>query len=270
MRLADFDFYHDFLLEKTGLNLTQEQAYIVDSRLTPIARKWGFANLETLTMAMRGVPPAELAREIIESMMTHETSFFRDLDVFNHLRDVTLPALMKARRKQKRISIWCVGVSTGQEAYSIAMLLKELPKTTGWTFEILGTDLVQDVLDKAERGNYSQSDAQRGLSIHLLLKYFDQKKDGQWHAKRALKSIIEFKRHNVMEPLRSVGMPDIILCRNVLDECKADVRESLVFSLSRAMADDGTLCLGRDESADGLEDLLAPAPGAPGLFTLIK
>jgi chemotaxis protein methyltransferase CheR len=269
MRLADYDFYHDFLREKTGLSLTQEKAYLLDSRLTPIARKWGYANLETLTMAMRGVPPPELAHEIIESVMAHDTSFFRDLYPFNYLRDTALPAFAKSRRKTKRIRVWCAGISEGQEAYSIAMLLKDLPRQVGWSYQVLATDISQEVMDRATKGIFTQSEAQRGLSIHLLLKYFDRKKDGRWEAKRSLKSLIEFRHHNLLEPLRGVGLPDIVLCRYVLADFDPATRRSIIRALCGAMAPDGVLCLGRNETADGLEDLIAPIPGTSGLFSLV-
>lgn len=265
MRLSDFDFYRDFLLEKSGVELSQEKAYLLDSRLTPIARKWGYPNIETLTMVMRGVPPADLAHEVIEAMTTNETCFFRDLKPFVHFRDITLPSLMQARKAEKEINIWCAGCSTGQEPYSLAMLWKELPRQNGWNYNILATDISNAALLRAERGEYTQSEVQRGLSTHLLVKYFDQK-DGMWLIKPEIKSMVDFSDFNLMDPMKQIGTADVIFCRNVLAHFDHDTRINVLHGLARTMAEDGILYLGIHETIDGPSDMLRPLPGTQGVF----
>jgi len=176
MRLADFAMYADLLKRKSGLALGNEKSFLLDSRLTPVAKKWGFPSLEYMTVMMRGVPDAGLVKDVVEAMTMNDTSFFRDEIPFQQFSEIILPYFAKKRAKKRTIKIWCAGCSTGQEPYSLAMAILESQKLVpGWKIEILGTDLSDSALEKASRGEYSQFEAQRGIPVSVLLKYFEQK-----------------------------------------------------------------------------------------------
>src|SRR5712691_6951242 len=171
----DYDYLRRLLRERSGLVLTADKQYLVESRLLPVARRAGLAGLPDLVQRLKGPNAEPLAVEVIEAMTTNESFFFRDKIPFQHFRETIVPALMAARSSQRRIRIWCAAASTGQEPYSLAMTLKEMGNgTAGWRIEIIATDLSYEVLEKAKAGIYSQFEVQRGLPIQLLVKYFTQ------------------------------------------------------------------------------------------------
>ncbi len=265
MRLGDFDFYKDLLMEKSGLSLSQDKAYLLDSRLTPIARKWNYASLEIMTMALRGVPSADLIKDVVEAMTTNETSFFRDSKPFDQFRDVIIPHLIKSR-PGKRVRIWCAASSTGQEPYSLCMMIKEnAAKLAGWNFEIIATDISTEVLDSARKAEYSQFEVQRGLPIQMLMKYFEQKAD-RWCLKPEIKSMVQYKFFNLLEPMTSLGKFDIIFCRNVLIYFDRDTKASVLHNMTALMPDDGFLFLGGAETVLGITDALKPMENTRGIY----
>jgi chemotaxis protein methyltransferase CheR len=253
MRISDFDLYKDLLKEKSGLSLTQDKCYLLDSRLTPVAKKWGFVSLDHMTVALRGVAKPDLVKDVIEAMTTNETSFFRDSKPFDQFRDIILPTLMK-NRTNKKIRIWCAASSTGQEPYSLSMILKEMgPKIAGWTFEIIGTDISTEVLDAAKKAEYSQFEVQRGLPIQMLMKYFEQKGD-RWALKQDIKSMVQYKYFNLLEPMTSLGKFDIIFCRNVLIYFDRDTKAKVLQNMAGLLPDDGFVLLGGAETVMGITD----------------
>ncbi len=178
MNTADFDVIAKILKDQSGLIVTTEKAYLLENRLQPVARKWGLASLDALAGALRTKSDQRLVKDVVDAMTTNESLFFRDMKPFDQLRDVLLPQLMEARASSKRIRIWSAACSSGQEPYSIGMMLTELgPKVAGWTFEILATDLSSEIIAKAKAAQYSQFEVQRGLPIQLLVKYFTQDGD---------------------------------------------------------------------------------------------
>ncbi len=265
MRISDFDLYKDLLKEKSGLTLTPDKSYLLDSRLTPVARKWNYANLEVMTMALRAMPPADLIKEVVEAMTTNETSFYRDSKPFDQFRDIILPHLMKTR-PAKRVRIWCAASSTGQEPYSLAMLIKEnAAKLPGWNFEIIATDIDTNVLDAAKRGEYTQFEVQRGLPIQMLMKYFDQKAD-KWALKQEIKSMVQFKFFNLLEPMASLGKFDIIFCRNVLIYFDRETKAKVLQNMATLIPDDGFVLLGGAETVLGITDSFKPMDNARGIY----
>ena len=265
MRISDFDLYRDLLKEKSGLTLTQDKCYLLDSRLTPIARKWNFANLDSMTVSLRGVPKPELIKDIVEAMTTNETSFFRDTKPFDQFRDIIIPHLMKTR-STKKVRIWCAAASTGQEPYSLAMVIKEMgAKLAGWTFEIVGTDISTEVLDLAKKGEYSQFEVQRGLPIQLLVKYFVQKGD-KWAVKPELKSMIQYKYFNLLDSMAPLGKFDIIFCRNVLIYFDRDMKAKVLENMSGLIPDDGFVILGGAETVLGITESLKLMENTRGLY----
>ena len=172
MTPLDYDYLRKLLKDRSGLVLSADKQYLVESRLTPLARKAGIASLGELVAKLRG-SNERLTVDVVEAMTTNESFFFRDKIPFDHFRDTIMPSLLAARARERRLRIWCAAASTGQEPYSLAMCLKEMTdKLGGWRVEILATDLSTEVLEKAKAGIYSQFEVQRGLPIQMLVKYF--------------------------------------------------------------------------------------------------
>lgn len=265
MRISDFDLYKDLLMEKSGLSLTQDKSYLLDSRLTPVARKWGFANLEVMTMTLRGVPEPALIKDVVEAMTTNETSFFRDIKPFDQFRDVVIPHLIKTR-STKRVRIWCAASSTGQEPYSLSMLIKEQgAKLAGWKFEIIATDISTEVLQNAQKGEYSQFEVQRGLPIQMLMKYFTQNGD-RWLLKDDIRSMVTYKYFNLLEPMTLLGKFDVIFCRNVLIYFDRDTKAKVMQGMAGLLPDDGFLFLGGAETVLGITDIFKPMENTRGIY----
>lgn len=265
MRISDFDLYKDLLMEKSGLALTPEKSYLLDSRLTPVARKWNYPTLEAMTMALRGVPSSDLVKDVVEAMTTNETSFFRDMKPFDQFRDVIIPHLIKTRAN-KRVRIWCAASSTGQEPYSLSMLIKEQgAKLSGWNFEIIATDISTEVLETAKKGEYSQFEVQRGLPITLLVKYFEQKND-RWCIKPEIKSMVQYKYFNLLEPMSALGKFDVIFCRNVLIYFDRETKAKVLTQMANLMPDDGFLILGGAETVLGITDVFKPMDNTRGIY----
>ncbi len=265
MRIADFDLYKDLLKEKSGLTLTQDKSYLLDSRLTPVARKWGYDSLDSMTMALRTLPKADLLKDVVEAMTTNETSFFRDSKPFDQFRDIIIPHLIKTR-PTKRVRIWCAASSTGQEPYSLAMLIKEnAAKLPGWQFEIVATDIDTNVLESAKRGEYSQFEVQRGLPIQMLMKYFEQKGD-RWCLKSDIKSMVQYKYFNLLESMHTLGRFDIVFCRNVLIYFDKETKAKVLQGMAQLLPDDGFVILGGAETVLGITDAFKPMDNTRGIY----
>lgn len=265
MRIADFDLYKDLLKEKSGLTLTQDKSYLLDSRLTPVARKWGYESLDSMTMALRTLPKADLLKDVVEAMTTNETSFFRDSKPFDQFRDIIIPHLIKTR-PTKRARIWCAASSTGQEPYSLAMLIKEnAAKLPGWQFEIVATDIDTNVLETAKKGEYSQFEVQRGLPIQMLMKYFEQKGD-RWCLKSDIKSMVQYKYFNLLESMHTLGRFDIVFCRNVLIYFDKETKAKVLQGMAQLLPDDGFVILGGAETVLGITDAFKPMDNTRGIY----
>lgn len=266
MRISDFDLYRDLLKEKSGLTLTQDKSYLLDSRLTPVARKHGFASMEAMSLALRGVPKSDLIKDIVEAMTTNETSFYRDAKPFDQFRTIVLPHFLKTRATTKRVRIWCAASSTGQEPYSLAMLLKEeAAKLSGWNFEIIATDIDTQVLETAKKGEYSQFEVQRGLPIQMLMKYFEQKED-RWCLKNDIKSMVQYKYFNLLDPMTILGKFDIIFCRNVLIYFDRDMKKKILENMTGLLPEDGFLFLGGAETVLGITDAFKLMDNTRGVY----
>ncbi|AMN51891.1 MULTISPECIES: CheR family methyltransferase [Stappiaceae] len=266
MTPSEFEFLKNFLKTRSGLVLSNDKQYLVESRLLPIARS---SKLETLSAVIqqlqRGTNRA-LETDVVEAMTTNESFFFRDKTPFEHFKDTMLPALLESRATRKQIKIWCAAASTGQEPYSLGICLKEdAAKMAGWRTRILGTDLSNEVLEKAKTGLYSQFEVQRGLPIQMLLKYFEQKGD-MWQINAGMRAMIEWKKLNLLESFTHLGEFDIIFCRNVLIYFDQATKTEILGRLAKSLPDDGYLVLGAAETVVGLTDAFKPVPGKRGLF----
>lgn len=266
MRITDFDIYKDLLKEKSGLVITPDKSYLLDSRLNPVAKKWGYESIDGMTVALRGVPPKELVTDIVEAMTTNETSFFRDMKPFDTFKSVVLPYFKDNPRPMKKLRIWCAAASSGQEPYSLAMLLKEeAAKMPGWTYEIIATDISLEILEQAKEGLYTQFEVQRGLPITHLMKYFTQQGD-KWQINQDLRSMIQYKYFNLLDSMASLGKFDVIFCRNVLIYFDQQTKGNILDRMSSLIADDGYLFLGGAETVIGITDNFKNVPNQRGLY----
>jgi chemotaxis protein methyltransferase CheR len=266
MKQDNFAWICKHLFDTTGLVLGPDKLYLVESRLSPVARKYNAADLDALTDALRAGRNAELVRDVTDAMMTNESFFFRDGKPFDQFKTVVLPRLLQARAAQKTIRIWSAACSTGQEPYTLAMLLKEEgAKLAGWRVEIVGTDLSREALDRAKLGAYSQFEVQRGLPITLLVKYFKQDGD-RWMIAPELKTNITFKELNLLTDFTSLGTFDVVFCRNVLIYFDQPTKAKILEKISRMMPPDGVLYLGGAETVLGVTEKFAPMPQQRGIY----
>lgn len=268
MNKDDFNFYCRMLYEKSGLALTPEKTYLVESRLLPVARKNGFNLLEDLTQALKSGAAPALLRQIVDAMMTNETLFFRDHRPYGQFKSIVLPALLKAREGKKSLRIWSAACSTGQEPYSIAMILREvLPKPEEWGIDMLATDISDTALSQARKAEYNQFEIQRGLPIHMVMKHFKQ--DGTvWHLENKIRNMVRFESFNLLERMDRFGTLDVIFCRNVLIYFDEETKKRVLAGLAKRLAPDGYLFLGGSETVIGLCPELKMCPGCPGLYML--
>ena len=266
MRTADFDFLSGMLKERSGLMLTPDKVYLLESRLTPLARKRGLDTLDALIQQLRLRPDQGLIRDVTEAMTTNESFFFRDNTPFDLFKNHVLPAMQKARSGQKRLRIWCAAASTGQEPYSLAILLRESWHLwKDWRIEIVGTDICTQVLDKAKAGSYSQFEVQRGLPIQLLIKYFKQEGD-IWRLNDDIRNMVTYRPFNLLDNFGSLGSFDVIYCRNVLIYFDQPTKSAVLDRMSKVLAKDGTLFLGAAETVLGITDAFRPVRGQRGMY----
>lgn len=261
-----FDYLSKFVRERSGLVLTRDKAYLLESRLMPVARKRGLDDLDALVATMRARREEALYREVTEAMTINESFFFRDIKPFDLFRQTVLPKLIEARAARKTLRIWCAASSSGQEPYTIAMILKEeAAKMPGWRTEILATDISTEMLAKAKAGIYSQFEVQRGLPIQLLVKYF--KKQGDlWQIDAGLRAMVNYREHNLMNEPVGFGQFDVVFCRNVLIYFDQQTKGHILERISRLMPEDGVLYLGGAETVLGISNKFEPIPGQRGTY----
>lgn len=270
MNSADFEFLRQFLYQRSGLALTPDKSYLLESRLAPLARKLKLRALPELVAHMRKGADDALAFEVVEAMTTNETLFFRDRWPFERFTAMILPTLMELNKATRRVRIWCAACSSGQEPYSLAMLLAEAgAKLGGWQFEIIATDISEEMLARCRKGWYSTFEVQRGLPPDLQKKYFT--KDGEgWLINEKLRGMVKFKPFNLLTDPASAGLTglDLIFCRNVLIYFDEPTRKKVFAGMARSMKPGGFLCLGGAETVIGISDAFRILPGERGLFGL--
>jgi chemotaxis protein methyltransferase CheR len=263
--ISDYEFLRKLLKERSGLDLSSDKQYLVESRLIPLARRVGLNGIAELVAKIKGGSDA-LTSEVVEAMTTNETFFFRDKIPFDHLRETILPALMQARASRRSLRIWSAASSTGQEPYSIAMCLKEnAAALAGWRVEILATDLSQGVLEKARAGIFSQFEVQRGLPIQMLVRHFTQVGE-LWQLNADIRAMVQHRQLNLLQDLSHLGTFDVIFCRNVLIYFDPDTKAGIFDRLAKALDSDGFMMLGAAESVVGITDAFKPHPERRGLY----
>jgi chemotaxis protein methyltransferase CheR len=262
----EYDYLRRLLKERSGLVLSHDKQYLVESRLMPVARRAGLGSLSDLVHNLKRLNAEPLIVDVVEAMTTNETFFFRDRIPFDHVRDAVMPALLQARAVQKRIRVWCAAASSGQEPYSLAMGFKEMGASlAGWRIEILATDISAEVLEKAKAGLYSQFEVQRGLPIQLLIKYFTQAGDC-WQLSPEIKAMVQFRPFNLLNDFASLGTFDLVFCRNVLIYFDQESKVAVLDRLARQIEPDGHLVLGAAETVVGLTERFRPHPDRRGLY----
>ena len=255
------------LLEaRTGQQLTMNRRWRIETALSSLLRERGIATLdELITILVMGREPS-LSQKVVEALLNNETYFFRDRLPFDMLSTTVLPRLAELRGNSKRISIWSAGCSTGQEAYSLAMMFAEDPlRWAGWTIDIVASDVSESVIERARQGTYTQFEVQRGLGINQMIRWFEETPNG-WRVAEALRKPIRFSVHNLLEAPPHPGKFDIILCRNVLLYLNADKKRLAFDRLASALVADGMLMLGAGETVIGQTDRLAADREWRGLY----
>ncbi|MGA7804978.1 CheR family methyltransferase [Bradyrhizobium sp.] len=265
MTPPDYEYLRKLLKDQSGLDLSADKQYLIESRLLPLARKAGVPGISELVQKLKS-GAAALAAQVVEAMTTNETFFFRDKIPFDHFREVIMPELLRARAGRKSIRIWCAAGSTGQEPYSLAMCLKEMGAAlNGWRVEILATDLSQEVLEKSRAGIYSQFEVQRGLAIQMLVKYFKQIGE-LWQINPDIRAMVQHRQLNLLHDFSGLGVFDVIFCRNVLIYFDQETKMTIFNRLAKAVEADGFLVLGAAETVVGLTDAFKPFPERRGLY----
>lgn len=266
---VDFKFLCDFLVGHSGLYLTKDKNYLAQTRLPAVCKTHGFPSITQLITSLKTSNNPILKVDVAEAMATPETFFFRDTKPFDQFKNIVLPPLLENLKTQKKLRIWSCACSSGQEPYSIAMILTEMGLyAQGWNIEIMATDFSSSILNKARQGDYTQFEVQRGLPIQYLIKYFE-KNGTTYTIKKDLKARIHFKPFNLLSPFTGIGKFDVIFCRNVLFYFDVVAKRKILdHGLATAMNPEGSLFLGSAETVMGVSDKLVPMEGERGIYKL--
>lgn len=268
MSPQDFDFVAQLLKQRSGLTIGPDKAYLLESRLNPVARKHGFNGLTDLIQGLRLRGDQTLTRDVVEAMTTNESFFFRDTKPFEQFRRLVLPHMLEKRASRRSFRIWSAACSSGQEAYSLSMILKEFDsKLAGWRVEMIGTDISTEILDKAKEGVYSQFEVQRGLPVQLLVKHFTQEGD-RWRISPEIKRMVTYRIFNLLEDPAPLGQFDVVFLRNVLIYFDQPTKAKVLERVAKQMAPDGFLYLGGAETVLGITDRFQVVPGERGIYSL--
>ncbi|RME67944.1 MAG: protein-glutamate O-methyltransferase CheR [Verrucomicrobia bacterium] len=245
---ADLDYVRKLVFDHSGIVLERSKAYLVETRLTPVATRLGFKSLEEFVRNLKNTPVNGAHRTVIDAMTTNETYFFRDIHPFEALRKNVLPEIIQNRESTRTLRIWCGACSTGQEPYSISIILKDgFPKIDNWNIQIVATDLSQDVLEKAKSGAYTQLEVNRGLPAMYLVKYFKQQQD-RWVIREDIRKRVQFRELNLTKPFPPMGRFDIVFLRNVLIYFDNPTKQQILGRIQSLLAPDGYLFLGCAET----------------------
>lgn len=258
LNIETFNTLKDFLFKNSGLTLSQDKTYLLESRLGPVISRNDFGNMDELAIKLKTGANSNLEKEVVEAMTTNETSFFRDQKPFTLFEQHVLPYFLEKNKATRKLRIWCAACSSGQEPYTLVMLMKEMgAKLAGWNIEILGTDIDETIIDQARKGEYSQFEVQRGLPINLLMKYFVKEGD-VWKISKDITSQVTYKKFNLLDSFMTLGKFDIIFCRNVLIYFERETKSKIFTKFETALNPDGFLFLGGAETVLGITDKFKP------------
>ncbi|MBO6560017.1 MAG: protein-glutamate O-methyltransferase CheR [Nisaea sp.] len=266
MNSSDFEFLSSLLYKQSGLVLTPDKGYLLETRLQPVARSHGLNSIEQIVSTLRSRRDERLVNSITDAMTTNESLFFRDRTPFEQFKTVVLPKLLETRAAKKQIRIWSAACSSGQEPYSLSMILDELSaRLAGWRIEIIATDISSEMIARARSGIYSQFEVQRGLPVQLLVKYFQQDGD-RWQLNEKIRRMVTFREFNLLQDPRALGNFDVVFCRNVLIYFDQNTKRQVLDGISRQMAPDGYLYLGGAETVISITDKFQPVKGQRGMY----
>jgi chemotaxis protein methyltransferase CheR len=252
---------------RTGQQLAPRRRWRIGSALSGLFREHGVESVDQLIALLTQSREASLARKVVEALLNNETYFFRDRAMFDLLTQRILPELAERRAATRRLAIWSAGCSTGQELLSLAMILAEQEQRwAGWTFDLVGTDVSQSVIELARKGTFTQFQIQRGLGVAQMLKWFNEVPEG-WQADDRLRRMMRFEVHNLLDAPPAAARFDLVLCRNVLLYFEGPTRGHAFERLENALAPDGWLMLGAGETVIGQTERFVPAQGMSGLYT---
>jgi chemotaxis protein methyltransferase CheR len=250
----DFDYIRKLLRERSAIVLEADKRYLVESRLTPLARRLNLGSIANLVAQVRAQFANGLVAQIVEAMVTTETSFFRDHNPFEALRKVVIPDLIRRRAARQRLNVWCAASSTGQEPYSVALLLREhFPELARWKVSLLASDISREMLARAREGRYNQVEVNRGLPAALLIRYFDQR-GTEWQLKEEVRAAVDFREINLSRPLPPLPPLDLVLLRNVMIYFDVETKKTILRGIGRLIERDGYLLLGGAETTFNLDD----------------
>jgi chemotaxis protein methyltransferase CheR len=265
MTPLDYEYLQKILKDRSGLIVSADKRYLLESRLLPLARKIGVPGISEVVQKMKA-GSEQVILDVVEAMTTNETFFFRDKTPFDHFRETVIPELIRARAGKRSLRIWCAASSTGQEPYSLAMILKDMGAAlAGWRIEIIATDLSPEVLEKCKAGLYTQFEVQRGLPIQSLVKHFTQV-GTMWQLNADTRALVQFRQFNLLQDFAALGKFDVIFCRNVLIYFDQPTKSSIFAKLAKATEPDGCLFLGAAETVIGLTDSYRVCPNRRGVY----
>jgi chemotaxis protein methyltransferase CheR len=245
---ADSSFVRDLVSARAAIVLDSSKEYLIESRLATVARELGMEDATALVRELRRRPTGSLGSSVIEAMTTNETTWFRDRHPFDALRDSILPSLIAIRRPSRSLRIWCAASSSGQEPYSIAMLIHDhFPELVGWRVEILATDISERILARARTGIYNQVEMNRGLPSHALSRHFDRR-DGDWELSAKVRSMVTFRQMNLASSWPFLGRFDLVMLRNVLIYFDQPTKARILESTADVLEPHGVLMLGGAET----------------------
>lgn len=251
---ASFQYISDLVLKRSAIVLEPVKSYLVESRLSPLAKEHGYDSIAELVSVLRAKPPGTLHQLVTEAMTTNETSFFRDLHPFDTLKTDIFPQLIAARAAQRALNIWCGACSSGQEPYTIGMVIREhFPALTTWNVKLHASDLSTQILARAKEGLYTQAEVNRGLPASLLIKHF-HKVGLQWKVKDHVRNLMHYTELNLIEKWPVMPRMDIIFLRNVLIYFSSETKQAIFAKIAAQLAPDGYLFLGGAETTLNLSD----------------
>jgi chemotaxis protein methyltransferase CheR len=255
MTEQDFDFVRKLVQDRSAVVLEPGKEYLVETRLAPLMRQLNLTSIGELIAQLRSPSANGLCTQVVEAMVTTETSFFRDLHPYESLKKTVLPELIRLRSEERRFCIWSAACSTGQEPYSIAMLLREhFPQLAGWKIQLLATDLSTEVLARAREGRFNQIEVNRGLPAALLVKHFKQHHGSFWQLSDDIRSMVEFREMNLARPWPILPRMDLILLRNVMIYFDVPTKKTILRRAAEVLRPDGYLILGGAETTFNLDD----------------
>ncbi len=256
------------LLEvRTGQQLTMSRRWRIETALKSLMRERGIDSLDRLIATLVAGNQPSLSDQVVEALLNNETYFFRDRAPFEQLLNAVLPRLQRIRQKDKMLSIWCAGCSTGQEVYSLAMSFAEdRTRWDGWRIDLLGTDVSRSAIDQARDGLYSQFEVQRGLQVTQMMRWFAEEEGYNWRVSPQLRDAVRFQVHSLVEPPPSPGRFDLILCRNVLLYFSPETRRTVFVRLAEASRPHTVLMLGAGETVIGHSGDFVSDPDQRGLY----